>query len=115
MSDKLTVVEESETKIFLNLMTERVMSERGVSIGIQASSTRGLSASPSTAHRARPSHERKTKHKDDLANAKLIMSILPTYLSPLSDTINRDSVPKDFEYILVTMYLLKEVCVVCAD
>jgi hypothetical protein len=54
MSDEITTVEESVTKVLLDLMTERVMSERGVSTGVQASSTRGLSTSSSTA-RAGPS------------------------------------------------------------
>jgi hypothetical protein len=54
MSDELTAVDESVTKFLLDLMTERVMSERGVSTGVQSSSTRGLSASPSTT-RVRPS------------------------------------------------------------
>jgi hypothetical protein len=117
MSDELTAVEESITEVLLELMTERVMSERGVSTGVQASSTRGLSTSPSTA-RASPSRlvdEKKTKHRDDLANAKLILSILTTYLPPLRGTINRDSVPREFEYSLVTAYLLKGIRVVHAD
>ena len=115
MSDELTTVEESVTKVLLNLMTERVMSERGVSTSIQASSTRGLSTSPSSAHEAGPSRERLTKHNDDLANAKLIPSILSTYLPPPSGAINRDSVPKDFEYVLVTAYFLEEVRAVRVD
>jgi hypothetical protein len=49
MSDELTTIEESVTEVLLDLMTERVMSERGVSTGVQASSMRGLVASPSTA------------------------------------------------------------------
>ena len=48
MSNELTAVEESVMEVLLDLMTERVMSERGVSTGVQESSTRGLSASPST-------------------------------------------------------------------
>jgi hypothetical protein len=54
MSDELTTVEESMKKVLLDLMTKRVMSERGVSTGVQASSTRELQASPSTS-RAGPS------------------------------------------------------------
>jgi len=71
------------------------MSERGLSIGLQASSTRGLAASPSTAHTdlSQPADEKCTKHRDDLANAKLIPRIIPTYLPPLSGAINRDNVP----------------------
>jgi hypothetical protein len=117
MSDKLTTVEESITKVLLDLMTERVMSKRGLSIGLQASSKRGLSASPSTAQ-VRPSwpaDEKRTKHRYDLTSAKLILSILPTYLPPLSGTLNRDSVPRDFEYKFVTVYLLKGICAVCAN
>jgi hypothetical protein len=45
----------------------------------------------------------------------MILSILPAYLPPLSGAINRDSVPKDFEYALVTVYLLKEVRAIRAD
>jgi hypothetical protein len=48
-------------------------------------------------------------------NAKLIPTILPTYLPPLSGAINRDSVPRDFDYTLVTAYLLKGICAVRAD
>lgn len=117
MPDDLTAVEESVTDVLLDLMTERVMSERGVSTGVQASSTSGLSASLSTARAgpSRPVDEKRTKHRDDLANAKLIPSILPTYLPPLSGAINRDNVPKDLEYNLVTVYLPKGICAVCVD
>ena len=76
---------------------------------------RGLLASPSTAHGAgssRSSDEKRTKHRDDLANDKLIPTILPTYIPPLSGVVNHDSVPRDFEYALVTAYLLKGIHVV---
>jgi hypothetical protein len=117
MSDELTVVEESVTEVLLNLMTERFMSERGVSTGVQAYSMRGLSASPSTtrAGPSKPVYEKRTKHRDDLTNSKLIPSILPTYLLPLSGVINRDSVPRDFEYALVTAYLSKGIHAVRSD
>jgi hypothetical protein len=46
MSEELNAVEESVTEVLLDLMTERVMSERGLSTGVQASSMRGLPASP---------------------------------------------------------------------
>jgi hypothetical protein len=36
MSEELNAVEESVTKILLDLMTERVMLERGLSVGVQA-------------------------------------------------------------------------------
>jgi hypothetical protein len=98
-------------------MTERVMLERGLSIGVQASSMRGLPASPSTdrAEPSRPSDEKRTKNRDDLMNAKLIPSILPTYIPPLSSVVNRDNVPRDFEYALVTVYLPKGIHAVHAD
>jgi len=115
MSDELTAVEGSITKVLLELMIERVMLERGVSIGIQLSLRRGLLASLSTAHKVGPSHEWWTKHKDDLVNAKLILSILLAYLPPLSGAINRDSVPREFEYELVTTYLSKGIRIVRAD
>jgi hypothetical protein len=54
-----------------------------------------------------PSHEKQTKHRDDLENAKLILTILPTYIPPLSGVVNRDNVPRYFEYALVTAYLPK--------
>jgi hypothetical protein len=118
MSKELNTVEESVTEVLLNLMTERVMSERGLSIGVHASSTRTVQASSSTAHGAgpsRPSDEKRTKHRDDLVNAKLILTILPTYIPPLSGAVNRDSMPRDFEYILVTANLPKGICPVRAD
>jgi hypothetical protein len=41
--------------------------------------------------------------------------ILPIYIPPLSGDINRDSVPRDFEYTLVLAYLLKGVRTYDAD
>jgi hypothetical protein len=98
-------------------MTERVMSERGMSTGVQESSTRGVQASPSTARAgtSRAGAERRTKHKDDIANMKLVPSILPAYIPPLSGAINKDNVPRDFEYTLVTAYLPKGVRTYHAD
>jgi hypothetical protein len=98
-------------------MTERVMSERGMSTGIQASSTRGVEASSSNAREgsSRQVDEKRTKHRDDLMKAKLIPSIFPTYLPPLHGEINRDSVPQDFEYAMVTVYMPKGVRTVRAD
>jgi hypothetical protein len=83
----------------------------------QASSIRGVAASPSTS-RSRPSRqtdEKRTKHRDDIANAKLILSILPTYIPPLSGEINCDSVPQEFEYAMVIAYLPKGVRAVRDD
>jgi hypothetical protein len=110
MSKELSALEESAKEVLTDLRTEKVMSERKMSAGVQASSTGGVQASPSTVRRARTSRiatETRTKHIDDIANAKLIMRILPTYLPPLSGAINRDSVPRDFDYALVTTYLPK--------
>jgi hypothetical protein len=69
MSDKLTAVEESVIEVLLDLMTKRVMSERGMSTRVQASLTRGVQASPLT---SQASTERRNKHKDDIANEKLV-------------------------------------------
>jgi hypothetical protein len=41
----------------------------------------------------------------------LILSILPDYISPLVGPVNHDSVPWDFDYTLVTAYLLKGICI----
>jgi hypothetical protein len=115
MSDELSTVEKFVEEFLIELMNERVMS---MSTGVQASLTRGLPTSPSTAHGARPSRpsdEKWTKHRDDLVNAKLILTILPTYIPPLSGTVNRDSVPRDFEYTLVTTYLSKGIRAVRVD
>jgi hypothetical protein len=106
MSDELSATEESVREVLYSLRKERFMSERGMSTKVQASSSIGVIASPSTA-RARTSRagtESRTKHKDDTANAKLVPTILPAYIPPLSGEINRDSVPRDFEYTLVIAY-----------
>jgi hypothetical protein len=82
MSDELSAAEKIVEEILIDLMTERVML---MSIGVQALSTRGMMTSPSTARRAgqsRLSDEKRTKHMDDLVNAKLISTILPTYIPP---------------------------------
>jgi hypothetical protein len=42
-----------------------------------------------------------------LANTKLIPSILPDFILPLARAVSRDSVPRDFDYTLITVYLLK--------
>jgi hypothetical protein len=44
-----------------------------------------------------------------------VSSILPAYIPPLSSEINRDSVPRYFEYTLVTAYLPKGVRTYRAD
>jgi hypothetical protein len=88
MSDELSAAEKVVEEFMIDLMNERVMS---MSTGVQASSMRGLPTSPSTSHRAgpsRPSDEKWTKHRYDLAYAKLIPSILPAYIPPLSGRVN---------------------------
>jgi hypothetical protein len=35
------------------------------------------------------------------------LTILPDYIPPLADTVSRDSVSRDFDYTMVTTYLLK--------
>jgi hypothetical protein len=115
MSDELSTVEKVVEEGLIDLMTKRVML---MSTGIQASSTRRLPASFSIACGAkpsRPSDEERTKNMDDLVNAKLISTILPTYLPPLSGAINRDNVPRYFEYALITAYLLKGIQAVRAN
>jgi hypothetical protein len=111
MSEELCAVEESVKEVLIDLMTERVMYERVMMyVGVQASSTRGVQASPSIARGSRPSRptaEKRTKHRDDLANAKLIPTILPNYILPLANAVSRDNVPRDFEYTMVTTYLQK--------
>jgi hypothetical protein len=82
MSDELSAVEKSVEEVLIELMAEKVMS-----VGIQASSTRGVQASPSTTRGSGPSRvvaEKRTKHRDDLENVKLIPSILPDYIPPLA-------------------------------
>jgi hypothetical protein len=91
------------------------MVEKVMSAGIQASSVRGVQASPSNSRGSRsfrPTSEKRTKHIDDLANAKLILTILPDYIPPLGGAVSCDSVPRDFDYTLVTVYLSKGIRVV---
>jgi hypothetical protein len=40
-------------------------------------------------------------------NVKLIPSILPNYIPPLADVVSRDSVLRDFDYTVITTYLLE--------
>jgi hypothetical protein len=97
-------------EIIVDLMTGRLMY-----VGVQASSTRGVQASPSTTHGFGPSrdvNEKITKHRDDLANEELLPSILPDYIPPLIDVVGRDSVLRDFDYTVITTYLPKGIRVV---
>jgi hypothetical protein len=63
MSKALSTAEKDVEEFLIDLMTERVMSEQGLSTGVQASSTRGLQASTSTtrAGPTRPAVEKQTK------------------------------------------------------
>jgi hypothetical protein len=78
---------------------------------------RGVQASSSIAREgtSRAGVERRTKHKDNIANANLVPSILLAYIPSLSGAINKDNVPRDFEYTLVKTYLPKGVCTIHAD
>jgi hypothetical protein len=99
MPEELSPVEESMNEVLIDLMNERVMSKRVMYEGIQVSSTRGVKASLSIARGSgpsRPTMEKRTKKRDDLANAKLIPTILPEYISPLAGVVSRDSVPEIF-------------------
>lgn len=98
-------MEKSVEEILFDLMEERV-----ISIGVQASLTRGVQASPSTSRGSRPSrvsYEKRTKHRDDLATTKLIPSILLDYILPMASAVNCDNVTRDFDYTLFTTYLPK--------
>jgi hypothetical protein len=110
MSEEVSTLEEYAKKVLIDLMTKKVMSERRMFAGVQASSTGGVQDFPSTARRAGTSKtmtEERMKHRDDIVNAKLIPNILPAYLPPLRGAINRHSVPRDFDYALVMAYLPK--------
>jgi hypothetical protein len=91
------------------------MADIPVSEGIQASSTRGLQASPSTGHRSTCINlvtEQRSKHRSNLANVKQIPSILLEYISPLVGVVNHDSIPRDFEYSVFTAYIPKGIRIV---
>jgi hypothetical protein len=102
-----SALEKSMEVILMELMAERVMS-----IGIQASLTGGLQGSPSTGRHSSRASEKRSKHRDDLANTKQISSVLPNYIPPLVGVINRDSIPHDFEYTLIIVYIPKGIRVV---
>jgi hypothetical protein len=104
MSGDLSAVEKSVEEILIDLMAEKFMS-----VGIQASSMGGLQASPSTAQdlSSRTATEKRSKHHDDLANAKQIPSVLPDYIPPLAGVVSHDNILCDFEYTLITAYLPK--------
>jgi hypothetical protein len=51
--------------------------------------------------------EKWSKHCDDLVNMKLI-----PYILPLDGTVSHDSVLRDFDYTLITVYLRKGIRIV---
>jgi hypothetical protein len=115
MSNELSTAEKVVEEVMIDLMTGRVML---MILGVQASSTRTMQASSLISHGAGPSWpsaKKRTKHKDDLANSKLIPTILPDYILPLAIIVNHDSVPRDFEYTIVILYLPKGIRIVHAD
>jgi hypothetical protein len=88
------------------------MAEKVMFVGMQALSTRGVKASPLTTHGFGPSRavtEKKTKHHDELTNAKLIPYILLEYIPPLAGTVSHDNVPRDFDYTFIPVYLPKDI------
>jgi hypothetical protein len=88
-----------------------------MSIGIQASSSGTLPTSPSTTQEgpSRPPSERRSKIGNKFSTVKMIPSILPKYIPPVRGTVNRDTVPREFDYVVVTAYLPKGVRTVHAD
>jgi hypothetical protein len=107
--------EPSELEKSVEEVLKKLMADRPISEGIQASSTRGLQASPSTGRRSgrvNPVTEQRSKHRGDLANAKQIPSILPEYIPPLAGVVNHDSIPRDFEYFVFTAYIPKGIRIV---
>jgi hypothetical protein len=108
MLGKASALEKSVEEILMDLMAERVMS-----VGLQVSSIGGLQASPSTGrHSTQNATEKRSKHHDDLDNAKNIPSVLPDYIPPLDGMVNRDSILREFEYTLITTYISKGIHVV---
>jgi hypothetical protein len=113
MSNELNAMKKIIEEVLIDIMAKKVMFA-----SIQASSTRGVQASSSTACGSGPSRvitKKRTKHIDDLANAKLISTIFPDYIPPLAGAVSRDSVLRDFEYTMVTAYLSKGICIVRAQ
>jgi hypothetical protein len=115
MLNELNAVEKIVEEVLIDLMTKRLMFERVMSTSIQASLMRGVQSCPSTSRGdgpSQPSAEKRAKHKDDLENVKLILTILSDYILPLASVVSKDSVPRDIEYTMVTTYLLKRICIV---
>jgi hypothetical protein len=74
--------EQNELEKSIEEVLKKFIVDRAMSEGVQASSTRGLQASSSTARCSifsNPATEKQSKHHNDLANAKHILSILLNY------------------------------------
>jgi hypothetical protein len=109
------ISEPSELEKVVEEVLNKIMADRSISKGVQASSTRGLQASPSTRHRSGRVNrvtEQRSKHCGYLATAKKIPSILPKYIQHLVGGVNRDNIPRDYEYTMFTPYILKGIRVV---
>jgi hypothetical protein len=103
MSGEHSALEKYVEEILVEIMGERVMY-----VGIQVSSTGGFQESPSNGCCSiQTMTEQQRKHRDDLANAKQIPLVLPEYIPPLDSTVSRDSIPRDFEYMLIIVYIPK--------
>jgi hypothetical protein len=59
-----------------------------------------------------PVTEKRRKHRSDLANAKQITSILLEYIPPLASVVKCDSIPRDFEYSMFTVYIPKGIHII---
>ena len=107
--------EPTELEKFVKEVLKKLMGDRSLSEGVQALSTRGLEACPSTWHhfgRVNLGTEQQSKHPSDLANAKKIPSILPEYNPPLVGTARCNNIPRNYEYTQFTVYILKGIHVV---
>jgi hypothetical protein len=91
MSEEFSAVKYFVKEVLIDLMIERVISERVISVGVQASSMRGVKASSLTSRGDEPSRplvEKRTKQRDDLENMKLIPTIFPNYILPLVSVVS---------------------------
>jgi hypothetical protein len=91
------------------------MADKYISKGVQASSTRVLQTSLSTGRcsiRTNPTNEQRSKHHGDLSSVKHITSILPYYILPLASVVNRENIPRGFEYTFITAYIPKGIHIV---
>jgi len=88
MSGKRRAVEKSVEEILVDLMNERV-----IYVGIQASSNGVLQASPSARQRFVHTAEKRSKHRNDMANMKQISSVLPDYIPQLDGAVSYDNIP----------------------